>query len=261
LAIVFWKKAARSKAMNQMRDISAPASHPLLCGAICLAAAIFSATVQARAQQPQSPPQARVIVIGEGSIAVPPDYAQIGGGVTTSAKTAKEATDANSKLMAAITAALLSAGVEQKDILTLQFSVRPVYVQPQPNSAPKLSGFNVSNQVRVTIRQIAKLGDILDRLVTAGATDIGNIEFLRSDPAKALDQARQAAIADARGKAELYALASGLSLGPVAWITEDSAYAPPMPTGGMRASVAAVPIAGGEDTLQVRVTVGFDIAH
>jgi uncharacterized protein YggE len=67
---------------------------------------------------------------------------------------------------------------------------------------PKLVGYSVSNQVRVKIRQITKVGKILDRLVTAGAMDIGNISFLVSDPSKALDEARKAAIADARRKAE-----------------------------------------------------------
>ena len=133
-----------------------------------------------------------------------------------------------------------------------------------PNTAVKLTGFSVSNQVSVTIRQIAKVGEVLDRLLTAGATDVGNIEFLHSDISKALDQARQAAVADARRKAELYAHAAGLTLGPVAWITEDSGSIPPVAmkalrtTGGM---AAPVPIAAGEDTLQVRITVGFDIAH
>jgi len=225
-------------------------------------AAVSFAALPAQAQQPQSPPQARVIVIGEGSVSVPPDYAQIGAGVTTKAKTAKEATDANSKLMTAITAALMSAGIEQKDIQTSRFSVQPVYTSPQPNTEPKLSGFSVSNQVSVTIRQIANVGEILDRLIATEVTDVGDVEFLHSDTSKALDQAREAAVADARRKAELYARVAGLSLGGVAWITEDSGYAPPVAMGAMRAfggMPPPPPISGGEDTLQVRITVGFDI--
>jgi uncharacterized protein YggE len=114
----------------------------------------------------------------------------------------------------------------------------------------------------VKIRQITKVGDILDRLVTAGATDIGNISFLVSDRSKALDEARKAAIADARRKAEVYA--ESLRLGRVIWITEDSGFAPSVPMQGRGASAAlaaSVPIAAGQDTLRVRVTVGFDIAR
>jgi uncharacterized protein len=239
------------------------AARRLPSGAAFLTAAVLAATVGAQAQQPPAPPERRVIVIGEGSVTVPPDYAELRSGVTTTAKTAKDAADANSKLMAAINAALLNSGIEQKDIKTARFSVQPVYVRQQ-NTEPKLSGFSVTNQVEVTVRQIAKVGEVLDRLVTTGATEVGNVEFLHAEPSKALDQAREAAIADARRKAELYAHAAGLRLGDVTWITEDSGYAPPGPMVALRASggmAAPVPIAAGEDTLHVRITVGFDLVH
>ena len=232
-------------------------------GIVVVAAIVLAANGKAQAQQ-QASPEARVIVSGEGTVSVAPDYAEIRSGVTTRAKTAREATDANSKLMAAVTAALVNSGIEQKDIQTSRFSVQPTYESQGPNTAVKLTGFSVSNQVSVTIRQIAKVGEVLDRLLTAGATDVGNIEFLHSDISKALDQARQAAFTDAQRKAELYAHAAGLTLGPVAWITEDSGSIPPVAmkalrtTGGMPATV---PIAAGEDTLRARITVGFDIAH
>jgi uncharacterized protein len=229
----------------------------------CLTALILAAAIPARAQHAATEPPARIIVIGEGSVSVAPDYADIGCGVTTKAKTAKEATDANSKAMAAVAAALHGAGVEQKDIQTMRFSLQPVYAPPQPNTEPKLTGFSVSNQFRVTLRQIGNVGDILDRLIAAGATDVGSVEFLHSDTSKALNQARSAAMDDAKRKAELFAQAAGLTLGGVGWITEDSGYTPPMTFGGMRAvpAMAPVPIAAGEDTLRVRVTVGFDVAH
>ena len=173
-------------------------ARPSLFGIACLAAAVPFAIVQAQAQQPQDPLEKRVVVIGEGSVSVPPDYARIRSGVTTRAKTVKEAVDANSKLMTAVTAALLDAGIAQKDIQTSRLSLQPVYAPQQPNTEPKLSGYSVTNQVSVAIRQVAKIGEILDRLVAAGATDVGNLEFLHSDPSKALDQAREAAVADAR---------------------------------------------------------------
>jgi uncharacterized protein YggE len=237
------------------------ALRPVLCGTACLAAVFFGASAPAHTQQ-SALPQALVIVTGEGSVSAPPDYAQVRGGVTTRAKTAKEALEANTKLMTAITAALSDLGIAQKDIQTSRFSVQPVYAPPQPNTEPKLAGFNAVNDVTVTIRQIGKIGEILDRLVTAGATDVGNVEFLHADLSKTLDQAREAAIADARRKAELYARASGLTLGRIAWITEDSGYAPPMPMAAMKAVRAApVPISTGEDTLQARITVDFEIAN
>jgi uncharacterized protein YggE len=225
------------------------------------AMAIFVASY-AQAQQPAAQAEARVIVIGEGSVHVSPDYAQISGGVTTKGKTVKEATDANSKLMAAVTAALLSAGIAQADIQTAQFSIQPVYAPP-PNEA-RLAGYSVSNQVTVTVRTLGKVSEALDRMVDAGVTDVGNVSFLHSDPAKALDQAREAAVADARRKAELYARALGFTLGRVAWITEDTGLMPPVVVAKFRAQAAMaapVPIASGEDTLRVQITVGFNIAN
>ena len=177
-------------------------------------------------EQPAAQAEARVIVVGEGSVQVAPDYAQIRGGVTTKGKTVKEATDANSKLMAAVTAALLNAGIAQADIQTAQFSIQPVYAPPQPQAEPKLVGYNVSNQVTVTVRALGKVSEILDRMVDAGVTDVGNVAFLHLDSAKALDQAREAAVADARRKAELYARAAGFTLGRVAWFTEGSGLMP-----------------------------------
>jgi uncharacterized protein len=220
-------------------------------------------SVEAQTPQAQSAPFTGIVVVGEGRVTVAPDYAQIASGVTTRGKTVKEASDANSKTMAAVIKALVDAGVAQNDIQTSRFSVQPVYVPQEPRTEPKLAGYSVSNQVRAKIRQIDKLGEILDRLITAGATDVGNVEFLVSDPSKALDQAREAAIADARRKAEVYARAAGIRLGQVEWITEASGFGPAVPLRGQGAAAraAAVPIATGEDTLEATVTVGFTIAQ
>ncbi len=228
------------------------------CAILALFAAAFVAPVEA--QQTSSERQANIIVAGEGTVSVAPDYAEITAGVTTKAKTAKEAADANAKLMTAVIAALVDGGIAKKDIQTSQFSVQPVYTT-QANTEPKLTGFSASNQVAVTIRQIDKVGEIADRLVSAGATNIGNLAFLHSDMSKLLDQAREAAVADARRKAEIYARASGVTLGRVVLINENSTYAPVAKMVRSAGFAAAAPIATGEDTLRVEITVGFDIAH
>jgi uncharacterized protein YggE len=213
------------------------------------------------AAQPQTPAAAegRVVVVGEGDVNGAPDYAEINGGVTTRGKSVKEASDANSKLMAAVTATLQDAGITAKDIQTSHFSIQPVYTPADPHNEAKLAGYSVSNQVNVTVHDIGKAGDILDRLITAGVTNVGNIQFLHSDTSKLLDQAREAAVADAKRKAEIYAKAAGIKLGRAIWITEEPAYAPPMPMMRMAAAAPAqtVPISAGEDSLHVRITVGF----
>jgi uncharacterized protein len=230
-------------------------------------AAYFAAAlaiVPARAQAPQPAAEAAIVVSGEGSVSVAPDYAQVHAGVVTRAKTAAEADDANAKLMTSMIAALTKAGIARDDIQTAQFSLQPVYALPQPGSEQKLTGFSASNRLTIKVRDIAKVGDVLDKAVAAGASDVGNITFLHSDLSKARDQAREAAVADARRKAGLYASAAGLKLGDVVWITEGAGYAPPMAMRALAApamAAAPTPTLSGEDTLHVQITVGFALAH
>jgi uncharacterized protein len=247
-------------AAPELIDTTKPAILPV---AALLAAALSMTPAQAQNAAPKAPAQARVVVIGEGSVTVTPDHARIRSGVTSNAKTVKEASDANARIMSSMIAALGDAGIAKKDIQTSEFSIEPVYASPTSSGTPKLSGFRVSNQVNVIIHQISQVGDILDQLVKAGATDVGNVVFLVSDRDEAFDQAREAAIANARHRAELYARASGLNLGGVAWITESADLQPILPMGAARSKMASapVPIETGEDTITARITVGFDIAQ
>jgi uncharacterized protein len=235
---------------------------PIAVFAICTGTLLGLMAV-ARAQEVKSAPPARIVVTGEGSVRAPPDYALITGGVTFRAKTAKEAAAANAKLMAAVIAALRDAGIAQEDIQTSRYSVQPVYAPPQQNTETKLTGFSASNQISAKVSDIDKVGDIIDRLIGAGATDIGGVQFLHADISKALDGARQAAMADARRKGQVYAEAAGIRLGSVMWITEEPAYTPSYPMMAMARAAPATPtpIAAGEDTLRAQITVGFEIAQ
>jgi uncharacterized protein len=229
---------------------------------LALAAGLSALGAADGALAQQRPPGPRVVVTGEGSVSVAPDVVQIRSGVTTRGKTVREATETNSKTMAAILTALTESGIPQKDVRTSQLAIHPVYAAQEPGKEQKLTGYSVANQVSAKIKHIEKLGDLLDRLIAAGATDVWNVEFMVSDPAKVLDQAREAAVADARRKAEVYAKAAGITLGRVVSI-EEQAGTPPMP---MRALAAPppgtqVPIAPGENTLHAVVTVGFEVAR
>jgi uncharacterized protein YggE len=224
---------------------------------------VFPAAGSAQGVQGLRSASAAVIVLGEATVQAPPDQARINTGVTTRAKTVREATEANSKAMTAVMAALSEAGIAAKDIQTSRFSIQPVYAAPEPRAEQKLVGYTVTNQVSVRIRELDRVSTVVDKVVTAGATDIGNIEFVVSNQAKLLDQAREGAIADARRKAEIYAKASGLELGRVVWVSEDATAEPPAPgrTFSRAAAHAAVPISAGEDTLRVNVTVGFELSR
>jgi len=226
----------------------------------CSVALAFVAPV--RAQEPPPVPPARIIVSGEGSVTAAPDYAYVTIGATTNGATAGAATEANSRIMASVATALRGAGIAPQDMQTAHFSVQPIYSSVTSNSAPKLSGFAVTNQFGVTVRQVERVGDVLDRAIGAGANDVGTIQFDHADLSKTLDAARTAALADAHRKAEIYARAAGLTLGSVSWVIEEQANAPqPRVLGARMAASAGVPIAAGEDTLEVRVTVGFDVTH
>ena len=232
--------------------------------AILMTATFLAPTLQVQAQQIQTHLDARIVVFGEGSVNVAPDHAQINSGVRTRAKTVKDGTEANSKVMAGIIAAMVKSGVPQKDIQTSRFSIQPAYAPAEPRVEQKLVGYNVSNQVRVTITQMDKIGEILDQLVAAGVTDVGNIVFLVSDISTALDEARKAAIADARRKAEVYAQASDLRLGRILWVTEDAGMSQPILMRAQSAPAAkltSTPIEAGDETLRARVSVGFDIVR
>src|SRR5207253_10935515 len=140
--------------------------------ALAVGLGAFAAIDGAHAQQ--RPSVARVVVTGEGSVSVAPDVAQIRSGVTTRGKTVREATEANSKTMAAILNALTESGIPQKDVRTAQLSIQPVYASQDSGKEQKLVGYNVVNHVSAKIKHIEKLGDVLDRLIAAGATDVWN---------------------------------------------------------------------------------------
>jgi uncharacterized protein YggE len=196
-----------------------------------------------------------VTVTGQGTIAVAPDSAMIRIGVTSQGKTAKEASDTNAKQMTAVMAAIKNSGIAERDIQTSRLSLQPRY--ENKGGTTHLLGFRVTNQVTVTIHDIDRLPAILDRAIAAGANEMSGIEFVVSGQSKLLDQARDAAIADAHRKAALYAKAAGAKLGRVVAITEQGASAPPRPLAAMRAG--AVPVAPGEQTLRATVTVSYEL--
>lgn len=196
-----------------------------------------------------------ISVTGEATITAPPDLAQIDGGVTNEAKTAREAAEANNKAMGIVLLALKSAGIPEKDFQTSQLSLQPQY--SKSNASP-VTGFRASNRVTVTVRDVAKIGGIVDTLVTNGANDIGGISFMIAQPSKLFDEARPKAIDDARRKAEIYAQAAGVTLGTPPRISEESTPAP-VAYRKMTAGVAAAPVAPGEETLRITVSVTYEI--
>ena len=227
--------------------------HRTALAAAALAAALLTAPALA-----QVIPPAAISVTGEATVSVPPDLAEIDGGVTSEAKTAREASEANNAAMGKVLQALKGAGIEEKDIRTSRLSLQP---QSAPNrSGPAaIAGYRASNRVTVRVRDVTKAASVIDTLVGAGATEIGGINFVVSQASKLLDEARERAVADARRKAEIYARAAGVTLGAPLSISEEG-NAAPAPYRRMAAGMAAsAPVAQGEETLQVTVSVSWAI--
>jgi uncharacterized protein YggE len=225
--------------------------------ATALAAGALLAALAAPALAQTAPP-ATISVTGEATISVPPDLAQIDGGVTSEAKTARDAIEANNAAMGKVLLALKGAGIAEKDYQTSRLSLQPQYAPNRAGSSPVV-GYHASNRVTVRVRDVAKVGNVIDTLVGAGANDIGGINFTVSQASKLLDDARAQAIADARRKAEIYAKAAGVALGAPLSIAEEGSPGP-MPFRKLSGAMAAVaPIAQGEETLAVTVNVSWAI--
>lgn len=198
-----------------------------------------------------------VTVSGVGSVSAPPDQAEVTSGVVTQAPTAAQALAANSQAMERLLQALAGLGIPARDIQTTNLSVTPQRRPVRGGQRSEIVGYEVVNQVRIKVRDLSKLGRVLDQQVGEGANLVHGIQFGLQNAAPSLDEARKRAMADARQKAELYAAAVGLKLGRVLAIQE-AGVASPRPEMVARATMAAaVPVAPGEQELQTSVTVTF----
>lgn len=211
-----------------------------------------------------------ISIDGRGEVAAAPDMAMISSGVTTQGVTAREALDANTAAMTDLIATLKEFGIEARDIQTSGFSVNPNYVYSDARDAngyslpPKIIGYQVSNSVTVAVRDLETLGEILDKSVTVGANTINGVTFSVADPADLYNEARKAAFADARAKAELYAGAAGGALEEIISISETKGFNEPQPypmyARSEMADAAKVPVEGGELSFAINVSVQWELA-
>ena len=164
---------------------------------------------------------ATITVTGSASVTLKADYARISVGVSTTAKTVEKATNQNTVAIHTVIAALKEAGVAEEDIATNSYSVRAEY-DYSSISGQKLTGYNVTNQLTVIIRDMEHIGATLDKATAAGANNIYNIEFLSTKADEAQDEATAYAVQDALRRAKLLADAAGLQLGGIVSISDSS---------------------------------------
>jgi uncharacterized protein YggE len=225
-----------------------------------VAAAILALTFGAAFAQAQTPPdgtmQKNITVSATGTVDATPDLARIQTGVITEAETAAQALSGNSQAMAKLIGGLKESAIEAKDIQTSSFRVEPRYTNPRDGQAPEINGYRVVNEVQVVVRDITKLGAILDALVKLGANQMNGLSFDVSKAETLKDDARKQAIENALRRAKLLAAAAGAEVGDVIAISEDVSHGGPRPYAMARAAKAdMVPIEGGSETLEARVTV------
>ena len=193
-----------------------------------------------------------------------PDQATVGTGVQSRAQTAAQAMRDNAAKMESLIAALAKAGIPKKDIQTSGINLSAQYDysdRPGQPAGPRFIGYEASNQLTVKLRDIRKVGTLLDTMVEAGATNVSGPAFSISDPAPMLAQARAAALKSARAQADFYAQAAGYRSARLISIAEsNSGGNPPMPMMVARfkdAAQASTPVEPGQVGSSVNLTVQY----
>jgi uncharacterized protein len=167
-----------------------------------------------------------------------------------------------------VMAAMKAFGIEDRDLQTSGFSINPQYQYPkenEPQTPPKIVGYQVQNGLTVRVRDLTRLGEVLDQAVTLGVNSGGNVTFGNDNTDKALEDARVSAMKKAVAKATLLVEAAGAKLGKIVSINENFDRPMPMPMMAKAAMADAagapesVPVAGGENTYSVTVNVAFEI--
>ena len=207
------------------------------------------------------PPEHTISVAGSGKVVVVPDLATVRLGVVIERGSAKAAREAAAESMTRVVAAIKKLGIDEKDIATANVSLNAVYDYPN-NQAPRIRGYQLQNTVSVTVRDLDKLSDVLDNGVGAGATSIDGISFDVADRAASEAKAREAAVTDAKAKAETLASGLGVRISGVASVSEqvstpvwyDRAYAG---AAAPAAEDASTPVLPGTTDIVITVQVTF----
>jgi uncharacterized protein YggE len=234
---------------------------PILTSRSAALAAVALAFTFATPVCAEDKPMDRLITVSaSGYAAAEPDRVRLSTGVTAEAGTAATALAANTKIMTEVVEGLKAAGIDAKDIQTSNINVEPRYTQPRDGTTAVIDGYRVSNQVEILVRDLGKLGELLDKLVTLGANTMNGLTFEVSKAETLKDEARKEAVANALRRARLLAAAAGAEVGDVVNIAEETSYGGPRPMAMARAAKAeVVPIEAGTETLEARVTVTWKL--
>ena len=236
----------------------------LLVSVFMLGVILLSACGPAAIVPAANAPQRTMNVTGVGTVSLTPDIAYIYLGVHTEQASASEAVSQNNAQTQKVIDALKKMGVDAKDIRTTNFSIWPSQ-NYAPDGTPLEIKYMVDNTVYVTVRDLKKLGDLLDSVITAGANTVNSIAFDVADKTAAMKQARDAAVKSAQEQAQELADVAGVKLGVITNISFYDTTASPVfggygkGGGGGSEAALAVPINPGELTLTVSVSMVYEI--
>ena len=239
------------------RIIAVVAAAGLLAGIIV--GPLMSGRSTLAADPTATTPEHTVSVTGMADVSVAPDVADIVIGVMVQKSTVSAAQSAAATSMSAVIAALKKDGVDDKDIVTVNLSLNPVYDYSN-GSTPRLVGQQFSNTVKVTVRNLKTVSAVIDDAIAAGATTLSGISFRLNDPKQAQAQARALAVADAKAKADALAAAAGVSIKGVASITETTIQTSPVPVAyslDAAGKAASTPVQAGTTDIVVQVSISY----
>ena len=237
---------------------------PITLSLALLAAAPATSWAQSLAPVPIAADASVLTINTSAQASATPDIALISAGVVVQDADSAVAMRNNASQMQKVMAALKAAGIAERDIQTSGISLQPQYTYAE-NQPPRLHGYQASNSVNIKVRELGRLGRVLDALAAQGANQINGPSFAIDQPEPLYQQARLEALAKARSQAESYANALGLKVRRVVSLSENShAGMPPMPMMAMRSAAKAemdTPIAAGQSSVEVRLDVVFELGR
>ena len=230
--------------------------HRTLAAALTLAA--FSARAQAPAQMPAPWPRT-IRAAGEAHVFVRPDVAVVMAGVQVTGPDLKKAAAEAAAQTRNVLAALRKEGIADKDVQTVRHEV--AVERPWDNGKPgPITGYTVSDELRVTVREIDRAGAVLDRVVAAGSNMLRGLTFEKDDPTPEKARALALAIGNARAKASAMAKAAGVQLGEVVAVSESGTAGPITPLAyASSARAASTPVSAGEVEVSASAEVVFSL--
>lgn len=236
----------------------------ILALALAFGSPAMTASAQTSVPTPVASDATLLSVSARGQASRAPDIATISAGVVTQAPDANAAMRANAAQMTRVMDAIAKAGVAARDVQTAGISINPTWRHVE-NEEPRISGYSASNTVNVKVRDIARLGDVLDALVASGANNLNGPSFGIDQPEAVYDEARRKALEQARARADMYADALGLRVRRIVSISEGAGFQQPRPMYAMRAvamdAMESTPVATGENTLEANLEIVFELGR